>query len=82
MNNAILCGDDYFSANINRKDLGGGVERAVIEMCPFHVRRGNFWYYRHSAINRFLFKLTMIQRLIIFIRRNAYKLRVRLYPLK
>jgi predicted O-methyltransferase YrrM len=30
----IICGDDFLSANMNRSDLHGGVERAVRELLP------------------------------------------------
>jgi hypothetical protein len=40
---AVLCGDDFQSANIRRLDLQGGVERAVKECCPGFVAKGNFW---------------------------------------
>lgn len=50
----ILCGDDYLSANINRTDLNGGVQRAVIEILPCHKHIDNFWWYRHSFVNRFI----------------------------
>lgn len=46
--NAILCGDDIASAHINRTDLEGGVERAVRECLPYHLKDGNFWYYQHT----------------------------------
>ncbi|MGH7902280.1 MAG: class I SAM-dependent methyltransferase [Thermodesulfobacteriota bacterium] len=43
----ILCGDDYKYAHIGRKDLDGGVERAVKEtLTGFHVA-DNFWWYCH-----------------------------------
>lgn len=41
----IICGDDYMSANINRHDLHGGVERAVRETLPIHQTIYNLWYY-------------------------------------
>jgi len=41
----IICGDDYESANINRDDLHGGVERAVKETLPNHNHIGNLWYF-------------------------------------
>ena len=41
----ILCGDDFLSAHANRKDLDGGVERAVRELLPEFYQRGNFWYW-------------------------------------
>jgi predicted O-methyltransferase YrrM len=40
----IICGDDYQSANINRHDLHGGVERAVKETLPNHKNVDNLWY--------------------------------------
>jgi predicted O-methyltransferase YrrM len=42
---AILCGDDFMSANANRKDLDGGVERAVREECPGFDSNADFWYW-------------------------------------
>jgi predicted O-methyltransferase YrrM len=42
---AVICGDDFMSANAKRSDLGGGVERAVVEMCPGFVSQENFWYW-------------------------------------
>jgi hypothetical protein len=42
----VLCGDDYVSAHKGRKDLNGGVERAVIELLPGHCVTGNFWSWR------------------------------------
>jgi predicted O-methyltransferase YrrM len=41
----IICGDDYLTANINRTDLHGGVERAVNELLPGHKNINNLWYY-------------------------------------
>jgi len=41
----IMCGDDYLSANINRHDLHGGVERAVKELLPNHNNIDNLWYF-------------------------------------
>nr|QBK93385.1 MAG: methyltransferase domain protein [Pithovirus LCPAC404] len=41
----ILCGDDYRTANRNRRDLHGGVQRAVQEVFPVHKVIGNLWYY-------------------------------------
>lgn len=40
----ILCGDDFLSANINRHDLHGGVERAVRETMPNFKNIHNLWY--------------------------------------
>ena len=44
----IICGDDYQSANINRHDLHGEVERAVREALPNHKSIVNLWYYIHQ----------------------------------
>jgi predicted O-methyltransferase YrrM len=41
----VICGDDYLSANIQRRDLHGGVERAVKESLPRHHNIGNLWFY-------------------------------------
>ena len=41
----VLCGDAFISANAKRSDLGGGVERAVVEECPGFVSQENFWYW-------------------------------------
>lgn len=41
----IICGDDFLSANINRTDLHGGVERAVRELLPNFKNIDNLWYY-------------------------------------
>lgn len=41
----IICGDDYLSANINRHDLHGGVERAVKDALPNHNNINNLWYF-------------------------------------
>ena len=41
----IICGDDYESANIERSDLHGGVQRAVMETLPEHKNIHNLWYY-------------------------------------
>jgi len=54
---AIICGDDYAAAHIGRKDLEGGVERAVKEMCPLHFSNGNFWWYIHLKKHSFLSKM-------------------------
>lgn len=40
----ILCGDDFKSANIKRKDLLGGVEKAVRECLPNFNHDRNFWW--------------------------------------
>jgi len=39
---AIICGDDIASAHKGRKDLEGGVERAVKELLPGYVKDKNF----------------------------------------
>ena len=44
VNGGIICGDDYQTANINRNDLHGGVERAVKETLPNHNNIDNLWY--------------------------------------
>lgn len=44
----IICGDDFLSSNINRIDLQGGVERAVIETLPTFKNIGELWYYVHQ----------------------------------
>jgi hypothetical protein len=41
----IICGDDFLSANINRLDLHGGVERAVRELLPNFKNIDNLWYW-------------------------------------
>jgi len=41
----IICGDDYQTANMNRIDLHGGVERAVQELLPTHKNINNLWYF-------------------------------------
>jgi len=46
---AILCGDDYLSAHAGRIDLGGGVQRAVIELLPGHASRENMWAWVNGA---------------------------------
>ena len=46
----IICGDDYLSANMNRTDLHGGVERAVKESLPDHTNMDNLWYYINEYI--------------------------------
>ncbi|HSW38690.1 MAG TPA: class I SAM-dependent methyltransferase [Acidobacteriota bacterium] len=45
----VLCGDDYVSAHKGRKDLNGGVERAVAELLPGHRVIGNFWRWRKDT---------------------------------
>ena len=44
----IICGDDFLSANINRGDLHGGVERAVRESFSNFKNINNLWYYIHE----------------------------------
>ena len=46
--NGILCGDDFATANINRIDLNGGVERAVRELLPNFTTSDNFWCWQNS----------------------------------
>lgn len=46
---AVLCGDDFASANMARKDLNGGVERAVRECCPGFISTNNFWVWVNKA---------------------------------
>jgi hypothetical protein len=41
----VLCGDDFRTAHAGRTDLQGGVEKAVREMCPYHMIVENFWYW-------------------------------------
>jgi hypothetical protein len=41
----IICGDDFLTANINRVDLHGGVERAVRELLPNAKNIDNLWYF-------------------------------------
>jgi hypothetical protein len=50
----IVCGDDYLEAHIGRRDLGGGVQRAVGELLPYHSVVGNFWYWRNSGVRHSL----------------------------
>jgi predicted O-methyltransferase YrrM len=45
----ILVGHDYETAHAGRADLGGGVQRAVREVFPNHVSRGNNWWYVHMT---------------------------------
>lgn len=47
---AVLCGDDIETANERRYDLGGGVERAVKELLPGYVQRGNFWHWVNKSV--------------------------------
>jgi hypothetical protein len=42
----IICGDDYLSACLERDDLHGGVQRAVIETLPNHQNKYNLWFYK------------------------------------
>lgn len=43
--NGILCGDDFLHASANRKDLNGGVERAVREALPQYQSKKNIWWW-------------------------------------
>ncbi|MBI3467733.1 MAG: class I SAM-dependent methyltransferase [Planctomycetes bacterium] len=45
----LLFGHDYESAHAGRRDLQGGVERAVRETLPHHVAKGNTWWYVHPG---------------------------------
>jgi len=41
----VICGDDIKSANMKRKDLEGGVERAVRETLKgFHIIHNFYWW--------------------------------------
>jgi len=42
----IVCGDDFLTSNLSRRDLDGGVERAVRELLPSFFNRGNLWYWK------------------------------------
>ena len=46
----VLCGDDHNSANKNRADLDGGVERACTEIFPAYNALANLWIWRTEAI--------------------------------
>jgi len=41
----IICGDDFFNANMGRTDLHGGVERAVRELLPDFKNINNLWFW-------------------------------------
>ena len=41
----IICGDDYLTAHKDREDLQGGVQKAVMDMCPGHEVIDNFWWW-------------------------------------
>jgi predicted O-methyltransferase YrrM len=41
----IICGDDFIGSHIGRNDLNGGVERAVRELLPGFVAKGNLWFW-------------------------------------
>jgi|688.fasta_scaffold25618_9 hypothetical protein len=45
---AILCGDDFESANMYRDDLQGGVEKAVRELLPNFKNKQNLWYWSNT----------------------------------
>jgi beta-1,4-mannosyl-glycoprotein beta-1,4-N-acetylglucosaminyltransferase len=45
----VLCGDDFQSADMNRRDLDGGVERAVRELLPGFEQIGNFWCWQRKG---------------------------------
>jgi hypothetical protein len=42
----IVCGDDILTSPITRKDLQGGVERAVKETLPKFNAVGNLWWWQ------------------------------------
>jgi Methyltransferase domain len=42
----VLCGDDFRTASQDRKDLSGGVERAVRELLPGFEEASNLWWWR------------------------------------
>jgi beta-1,4-mannosyl-glycoprotein beta-1,4-N-acetylglucosaminyltransferase len=42
----VLCGDDILTANREREDLAGGVERAVRELLPGYETAHNLWWWR------------------------------------
>ena len=44
----ILCGDDFCSANADRDDLHGGVERAVRELLPNVKNNHDLWYWKNE----------------------------------
>ena len=41
----VICGDDFLSANKDRLDLNGGVERAVSELLPNYKNIDNLWFW-------------------------------------
>ena len=41
----IICGDDFLNASLDRADLQGGVERAVIESFSNYKNIDNLWYW-------------------------------------
>lgn len=43
----IICGDDIIASSVNRRDLNGGVERAVNEHLPGYKTIGNLWHWRN-----------------------------------
>lgn len=45
----FLCGDDFLSANKNRADLNGGVERAVVELLPGFQQIQNLWIWKKPS---------------------------------
>jgi len=46
----VICGDDFCAAHAGRDDLQGGVEKAVVEMCPGFKADANSWWYRKGNI--------------------------------
>ncbi|HUZ21441.1 MAG TPA: class I SAM-dependent methyltransferase [Acidimicrobiales bacterium] len=46
----IICGDDFQNSHLGRADLGGGVERAVLEAFRGEASsKANLWFYRRPA---------------------------------
>lgn len=45
----VLCGDDFQSADLTRRDLDGGVERAVRELLPGFEQVHNLWIWQQSG---------------------------------
>jgi predicted O-methyltransferase YrrM len=46
----VLCGDDIAFAHAGRKDLDGGVERAVAESLPGYKSAGNLWFWVRPVV--------------------------------
>ena len=47
--NGIICGGAIGAANATRKDLNGGVERAVKEVLPWYLTEGECWYWINTV---------------------------------